>query len=250
MTRGRARLDGLLAPELKPYLTYSVGLHFALAAAALAVLGAAGRAPKSEVYTIDFVGGPAAVITSAGPAAPAAVVTPPAAAAPPKAGPSADYDEFGRRRGKKQHFVLPRPSLLRGAQTKPPKEEEQAQPPSAAEGRAPASNPSSGGDGGGASAGLSADMPNFPFPWYITRVRQLLWQQWQSRMPRQAGECVIVFSLLPNGAVTDLRAETSSGDSAFDLAAQAAVQDGAPYPPLPPAFKEPFLKVHVTLRSQ
>ena len=250
MSPARARLEGLLAPELKPYLTYSLGLHFALGAAALYLIGMAGSAAKSTVYTIDFVGGPASVITSAGaPSAPSAVVAP-APAAPSKPGPTAEFDEFGRRRGKKQHFVLPRPSLIRGAQAPQPQEEEA--PPQPTSGAPSAGTPSAGASGGpgDASAGVSADMPNFPYPWYITRVRQMLWQQWQARMPKQAGECVIVFSLLPNGAVTDLRAETSSGDSSFDLAALAAAQDAAPYPPLPQAFKEPFLKVHVTLRSQ
>lgn len=249
MTLARPRLADLVTPELKPYLTYSLGLHVALAFVALRILGAASSAGKSTVYTIDFVGGPASVITSAGPSTPAAA-TPKSTAAPKVSAPSAEFDEFGRRRGKKTRFVLPRPSLMRGAQA-PPKEEETPAPSetqtsaTAAPGAAAAGTP---GDAG--AAGISADMPNFPYPWYITRVRQMLWQQWQARMPREAGESVVVFSLLPNGSVVDLRTEQSSGDSAFDLTALAAVQDAAPYPPLPPQFSEPFLKVHVTLRSQ
>ena len=229
----------MTAPELKPFLTYSLALHFALALGALRLLGLAGSAAKNSVYTIDFVGGPAAVITTAG--APAAPSLPAAAAATAKPAPQAEFDEFGRRRGKNERFELPRPSLLRGAQAKKEAPPTGPLPPSALSAdRAGA---------GGADAGVSADMPNFPYPWYISRVRQMLWSQWQRRRAPLPGECVIVFSLLRNGSVVDLRTESTSGDSAFDLAALASVQDAAPYPPLPAGFKEPFLKVHVTLRS-
>jgi protein TonB len=68
-------------------------------------------------------------------------------------------------------------------------------------------------------------------------------------MPKTGGECVVVFSLLLNGSLTDLRIEQSSGDSPFDLAALSAVQDAAPFPPLPQDFREPFLKIHVTLKA-
>ena len=63
------------------------------------------------------------------------------------------------------------------------------------------------------------------------------------------GQCVVVFTLLPNGSLVDLRSEESSGDPTIDLAALGAVQDGAPYPPLPRGFKDPFLKIHLTLKT-
>ena len=68
-------------------------------------------------------------------------------------------------------------------------------------------------------------------------------------MPKDTGECVVVFTLLRNGGIVDLRTEESAGGSAFDLTALSAVQDGAPYPPLPRGFKDPFLKIHVTLKT-
>lgn len=243
-----ARQEGVLAPALKPFLTYSLALHFALALGALRLLGLAGTSVKNNVYTIDFVGGPAAVITSAG--APAAPAAPPAAAAQQaKPAPQAEFDEFGRRRGKHARFVLPRPSLLRGANARKTAALAPPAPSALSSDQAGAAASAAGPGAGGSGAGVSADMPNFPYPWYISRVRQMLWSQWQSRRVALPGECVIVFSLLRNGSVVDLRTESSSGDSAFDLAALAAVQDAAPYPPLPAGFKEPFLKVHVTLRS-
>lgn len=226
--------------ELKPYLAYSFGLHAALAVLALKILSGA-PAPSGAVYTIDFVGPTATLLnTGSAGALPKQELAPePAAVKPP---PQVEFDEFGRRR-RKRRFLLPRPSLLKGLREKAPKEEAvskgEAQP-------VPASEPASGG---GAGAGVATDMPNFPYPWYISQVRQALWNLWSSRMPKEAGECVVVFSILPAGGIVDLRTESSSGDSAFDLTALGAAQDAAPFPPLPRGFAEPFLKIHVTLKS-
>jgi len=93
-------------------------------------------------------------------------------------------------------------------------------------------------------------MPNFPYPWYLTRLRGLLWERWSERMPATQGNCRVVFSILRGGALTDLRVEESSGDGGFDYAALSAVRDAGPFAPLPAAFPEPFLKVHVEFRSR
>ena len=53
-----------------------------------------------------------------------------------------------------------------------------------------------------------------------------------------------------NGAFTDLRMESSSGEADFDAAAVEAVQAAAPFPALPSDFAEPFLKIHLTLKSE
>lgn len=53
-----------------------------------------------------------------------------------------------------------------------------------------------------------------------------------------------------NGAPTDLRMSASSGDAMFDEAAVESVRAAAPFPALPSGFPEPFLKVHLTLRSE
>jgi len=218
--------------DIRPYLSYSTALH--LGGVALTVLLYRSLAVRTTpVYMIDFVGPSAVILSNQSEAAPHG---PTAVALQPQTSP----DEFApsRRKG----APLPRPSLLRGWQDQPPPDEKPAAPAAAAAPAAPASAPG--------QAGIATDLPNFPYPWYISQIRQSLWNQWSSRMPRQKGECVVVFTLLPNGRLVDLRTEESSGDSAFDLTALSAVQDGAPYPPLPRGFKDPFLKVHVTLKTQ
>lgn len=229
-----AKLERLLPEELKPYLAYSVGAHLVLALLAARIMAGLGGKPAASVYTIDFVGPSATVLSSRQSLEPDAPRGPAAAARVQQQ----DTDEFGRRR-KKGPFVLPRPSLLRGFQAP-----DEAKPAAAL---APAALAA---DSGGGEAGVSADMPNFPYPWYISQVRASLWNLWSVRMPRAGGLCVVVFSLLPDGRAVDIRAEESSGDAAFDLVALGVVQDSGPYPPLPRGFSEPFLRVHVSFKSK
>lgn len=222
--------------DLGPYLTFSLAIHIGVAALAVAIYGAA-KVRAASVYMIDFVG-PSAAILSAQAESAASAKNP-----APALQPQTEVDEFALRRRK--GAALPRPSLLHGW-SEPPAEEKPAAPAPAASPPAASGAPVSGAP---AQTGIATDMPNFPYPWYISQIRQVLWEQWSGRMPKGAGECVVVFSLLPNGHFVDLRTEESSGDPAFDLAALSAVQDGTPYPPLPRGFKEPFLKIHLTLKS-
>lgn len=204
--------------ELKPYLTYSALAHAVL----LTALGLAlrrGTASSPEVYHIDFIG-PTAGIINRNPEA-----EPGAAQAAAKLPPQARSDDF--RSGPRR--PLPRPSVLA---------EEEAPRASPGAGEAPA------------EASVSADMPNFPYPWYVSQVRAALWNQWSSRMPAGPGEAMAVFTILPGGQAVDLRIESSSGDAAYDYAALSAVQEAGPFPPLPRGFPEPFLKIHVRFRSR
>ncbi len=217
---------------LGPHLTYSVTVHL-LAAGAVIFLYQRISTQATPVYMIDFVGPSAAVLDSR-----SAQRNAEKAGFKPQA--QSEVDEFSLSRRKKG-APLPRPSLLRGwRETTPPPQEE----PAAASAETPGPAPASQGQ-----AGIATDLPNFPYPWYLAQLRQSLWDRWSARMPKVQGECTAAFSILPSGQITDLRTEESSGDSAFDLTALSAVQDAAPYPPLPKGFKDPFLKIHVTFKT-
>lgn len=227
---------------LKPYFARSAGVHvFALLAFALYTPSLAKKADK--VYMIDFVGGPA-VLQSAAPAPEAAEKGggEPQAAKPEQ---QAEQDTYATKRHGR--VALPRPSLLSGWTRS------SALPaPSLARGAggAAAAAPAPAAGMPGDAAGIATDLPNFPYPWYITQVRQMLWAAWQRRMPATSGEGVVVFSIVRNGNFTDLRMESSSGEQAFDEAAIESVQAAAPFPALPSDFAEPFLKIHLTLKSE
>lgn len=225
---------------LKPYLARSGGLHAAvLIAAAFYVPSALKKADK--VYMIDFVGGPAVMQSAA-----ATATKSPEETAPQKPTQQAEADSFATKLHRK--IALPRPSLLQGFTERKvlikPSMSEGTKTPSIGQAAGPAAGMP------GDAAGIATDLPNFPYPWYISQVRQMLWNAWQKRMPAESGEGVVVFSIMRGGAFTDLRVESSSGDAGFDRAAVEAVQAAAPFPALPSDFGEPFLKIHLTLKSE
>lgn len=234
--------------ELKPYLQLSLATHGAVVALALLGYGFGGAVPP-EVYRIDFIGPTQGIANreleaAAGQPAPRAAAPAPPAAKPP---PMRKADDFAKP---KTRAPLPRPSFL--GPDEPAKPQTQASPEPApapavpAPPGPPAASPGSGGAASGPpTASLSFEMPNFPYPWYISQVRSQLWARWSARMPDASGSVVIMFTILKTGALTDLRVEQSSGDEGYDYAALTAVQESAPFAPLPPGFKERFLKVHV-----
>lgn len=227
---------------LKPYLTRSAGAH-AVVLAFFAFYTPSLVKKADKVYTIDFVGGPV-VLQSAAPAASPEKEAGPAEPAKPTQ--QAEQDTYATR--KHRAVALPRPSLLSGwtrSSALPKPSLAQGAP---AGGAAPAATGAAGGMN--EAVGAETDRPDFPYPWYIAQVRQMLWAAWQKRMPAASGEGVVVFAIMRNGAFTDLRMESSSGDQAFDDAALESVQAASPFPPLPSDFSEPFLKIHLTLKSE
>ncbi len=238
---------------LKPYLARSFGAHLA-AAAAFVFLVPRGAPKLDKVYMIDFVGGPAATITSAG-AAPQAAATRAPAPAPSAVAAQVDADAVAVKGTATGPIALPRPSLLTGGGKERDAGNTASPSTSLAGAGAPSpsaapSAPSGNAPSASSGAGITTDLPNFPYPWYISQVRLLLWQAWQRRMPRLDAEGAVGFSILPNGSFTDLSVESSSGDADFDGKALAAVQAAAPFPALPADFHEKFLKIHLTLKSE
>ena len=222
----------MIDQRLKPYLAYSAGGHALLVLAVVWLAARGGLTKHDKVYRIDFIGSTPGILNRSKDAP--AVVTekaPPQAAKP---APQTDPDEFRLRRSGKP---LPKPSMLEtGTET-------------AAKKAVPAAVAAAPGGGGGGPADISTDMTDFPYPWYITRLRALLWDRWSARMPPGQAECGVMFTVLRNGRTVDLRVESTSGDAGYDYAALSAVQEAGPFPPLPAGFEESFLKVHVRFRS-
>ncbi|MFI5362463.1 MAG: TonB family protein [Elusimicrobiota bacterium] len=236
---------------LKPYLARSFAAHLA-AVAAFAFLVPHASRKLDKVYMIDFVGGPSATITSAGQSAPASAARP--APAPAAVAAQADADAVAVKGRRHAPLALPRPSLLTGGGKESAAGASAAPAASlAGPGAARAASEAAGSGAAGpasSGAGVSTDLPDFPYPWYISQVRLMLWQAWQKRMPRLDAEGAVGFSILRNGSFTDLAVESSSGDAGFDAAALAAVQAAAPFPALPSDFREKFLKIHLALKSE
>ena len=102
---------------------------------------------------------------------------------------------------------------------------------------------------GGGGIGGSLDVQNFCCPEYlsdmVTRIRSN-WVQQQDA----AGAVGLKFTILRGGQITDIQIERSSNFAALDLASQRALYLTAKLQPLPSAFPDDHLTVHVTFDYQ
>jgi periplasmic protein TonB len=94
-------------------------------------------------------------------------------------------------------------------------------------------------------ARVGFDNPNFKHSYYIDQMTAMLAAQWQR--PALGGEvtALVHFTIRKDGVVSDIRLVESSGYSSFDLAALRAVQQAAPFPPLPHSYDQATLGVTV-----
>lgn len=214
---------------MRNYLIFSSSAHFLLLAVFFFLARNSLTMKKNQSYFIDFIGqGRVVTMADAAPAPEAGS----RAAEPLKAvkarteKPKADFFSNGG-----DSEPLPPPSVLNGQQK-------------LIETRA--ADISGGGDG----APVLADFSNFPYPWYITQVREALWNSWTQRMPSSGKlKCTIRFDIQRGGAVGSVSVERSSGNRLFDYAAETAVESAAPLPGLPDDFYEDTLTVHVEFKT-
>jgi len=219
---------------VKQYLIFSGTFHVAAAAALLLVFRPAlNRAAQQTIYAVDFVGAPAQEAAPVRPAQPA----------PPAAQQTAQKSAPASREITDRPYKLSPPSVLAKYRLPQPKAEPAAAPaPAPARQDADAQQDSSGG--------VSADFPNFPYPWYITQVRAALWNEWSLRMPNAGAiGAVAQFRISRAGRVEGLSIEKSSGNKLFDFAALASVEQAAPFPPLPADYRQDTLTAHVEFRT-
>lgn len=98
--------------------------------------------------------------------------------------------------------------------------------------------------GGGPGSGSSLDVADFCCPEYIaimvTRIRSA-WNQNQGA----SGTTLVKFTIQRDGKLTNVELERSSGTTPLDLAAMRAVYTTRTLPPLPDAFPNPVLPVHL-----
>ncbi|MCG2724898.1 MAG: TonB C-terminal domain-containing protein [Elusimicrobia bacterium] len=101
-----------------------------------------------------------------------------------------------------------------------------------------------------ATNGIVADFSDFPYPWYISLVRNALSNQWMTKMPSSGDmSAVIFFNIIRDGTVKNLKVEKSSGNRLFDNAALSSVENAMPFEVLPDDFTEKKLSVHVEFKT-
>lgn len=110
----------------------------------------------------------------------------------------------------------------------------------------PTGNPLGTSAFGSEIAGL--DNPDFTYGYYIDQLLSAIDANWVR--PPLGGEvrAIIHFRIERNGEISDLRVAESSGYNSFDLAAVRAVQNAAPFPRLPRAYRHDSLGVNLIVR--
>jgi TonB family protein len=97
---------------------------------------------------------------------------------------------------------------------------------------------------------ILSDTMGWDYGPYIQRVIWDTEQAWYPIIPESArppldkqGRVAIRFKIYPDGSVHDMMLEGPSGDVALDRAAWAGITGASPYPPIPKAFRGPFLEL-------
>ena len=249
----RARHD----TGLPRMVTASLVGHIALITVLVAASAISGRTREPDlrdVMTISLGGAPgpnAGGMTMMGSPAPRRVEAPPEAV-------------------KKPSPVVPPPAAAKPAMTlptsaKPAKAPPKPAKPSAGAGTAapavhaaPAAgapggealNPNRGlgfnglSTGGGMGSGSYLDVKGFCCPDYLVTMIQVIKSNWSARQ-QVAGVSMVVFRIQRDGRLTDIELERSSGFAALDLTAQRALFVTQKLPPLPAAFPDDHLTVHL-----
>ncbi len=88
---------------------------------------------------------------------------------------------------------------------------------------------------------ILSDTRGVDFGPYLARVVYIVRRNWFAVIPESArlgekGRVAIVFEILKNGEVPQLRLVASSGADPLDRAAETAIRASAPFPPLPAEF--------------
>jgi TonB family protein len=151
-----------------------------------------------------------------------------------------------------------RPAPTRPAPATPPRAVPPARPlptptpPSAAPGDQIGRRGSATGTAAGTTAFGSQiaglDNPDFTYGYYIDRLLAAIDANWVR--PRVDGtvRAIVSFRIGRDGSLVDLTIKESSGYNAFDLAVLRAVQNAAPLPPLPRAYRHDSLGVNLIVR--
>lgn len=141
------------------------------------------------------------------------------------------------------------PALAKPAITKP----ERPEPEPTAEPEAPATETQGSERGNVAGLALGAsvaglDNPDFTYGYYVDQMLSMIQRNWIRPMVGSGVEATISYRIARDGRLAEVRVSRSSGINSFDLAALRAVQSSSPLPPLPRAFRDSWLGVHLIFR--
>ena len=101
-----------------------------------------------------------------------------------------------------------------------------------------------GGDGRG-----GGQIRSLEYIAYLQRVRNAVQERWASAISQPGLVAAVRFQIAPDGTVSDVRLEQSSGNAVYDQTAVAAVQRVGRLPPPPAAYVNDFRDFQVNFRG-
>jgi TonB family protein len=127
---------------------------------------------------------------------------------------------------------------------------EEVRPGSAVSAESSARGQGFGLSSGGGGTGSYLDTANFCCPEYIALMLEAIRERWDHRAAQASGTALVKYTIQRDGRITDIQVERSSGYPALDFLAVRALQATRQLPPLPQAFTEPSLTVHLVFEYQ
>lgn len=107
--------------------------------------------------------------------------------------------------------------------------------------------------GGGIGVGTGGTLGT-RFGWYADLVRERVSRAWQppGADPRQRSmsPAIVLFDIMRDGSVKNVRLFQRSGNYALDASAERAVWSAAPFPPLPPGYDKSSASVELWFTLQ
>lgn len=245
------------ADGLTPTLVWSVAIHAVLLAAVLLLASDPVRQPPREVMTISLGGAPgprAGGLTQVGgqAAPPVPTPAPPAPQTPPlpprQAAPSAV-----RTPPRTAPARVAPPARTAPAPATPSRSTSTASSTPAPAVPDPGSAPVSTGargqgfglsGGGGRGVGVQLDVGNFCCPEYLEQMVTVIQRNWMQNHG-VVGSTTMQFTIARDGTLDAIAVERSSRLALLDNAAERALRVTQRLPPLPAAFPNPTLTVHM-----
>ena len=102
---------------------------------------------------------------------------------------------------------------------------------------------------GGGGTGSFLDTANFCCPEYIAGMLDLIRRNWDSKQ-QSSGTTLMKYTIQRDGTLTGIQIEKSSGYATLDFLANRALLLTRKLPPLPNAYTEPSLTVHLVFEYQ
>lgn len=102
---------------------------------------------------------------------------------------------------------------------------------------------------GGGGTGAPLDAGDFCCPEYIATMQELIHRHWTS-VQQVRGTTIMKFTIERDGRLTGIAREKSSGQTTLDYLSERALLQTGQLPPLPAAYTQPSLIVHLSFEYQ